>query len=262
MSGSSDEPTIPDSFIHRITEAKDRQRLGFIRTGLNPSVDGNDAHVWGVGGLQVLPTVAGTASLVSDDANDTIAGAGAQQITIYGLDSTYTQTIEVVDLDGLTPVVSSLSFLRVSRIEVTQAGSTGANLGNILITIGGNPQEAISIGDNFSHNSNYTVPAKFWLVLGEFSVAAESARDIKVRAMFSNPFINGGITKAVSISIIPAGQVIFRPLPYTRLPPATDISYIVTKLAGATGQVSLNISGYLTSDPEINSSGLSQLEAF
>tara|TARA_R110002074_G_scaffold213042_3_gene382688 strand:- start:457 stop:1191 length:735 start_codon:yes stop_codon:yes gene_type:complete len=106
------------------------------------------------------PTTAGVVTLVSDDANDTSAGTGARTIKIQGLDGDYNFQEETVTLNGTTNVTTTNSFLRIFRMSVETAGSSGGIEGDVTATIGGNEQSRMEADyDNQSLQANYTVPA-------------------------------------------------------------------------------------------------------
>jgi len=93
--------------------------------GRNPSVSTNTApeDVWAAGGLMVWPTQASTLTIVSDSANDSAAGSGAQQIRVEGLDENFDEIYELVELNGLTSVATLHTFFRVDRAYVTRVGT-------------------------------------------------------------------------------------------------------------------------------------------
>ena len=129
--------------------------------GYNPDIDINTSPetIWGPGGLFVPPTVAGTVSIVSDSANDDVAGTGALLMAVTGLDANYDEIVEVVVLTGTTPVVTSQSFLRVNRCAVLSSGSGQYNDGIITSTIGALTVCQILANESVSHIGKFTVPA-------------------------------------------------------------------------------------------------------
>lgn len=125
----------------------------------NQAVGTTTEDIWEAGGVQVLPSAAGVASVVSSDADDTAAGTGARTVTIEGLDADYEEISEVVTLNGITPVNSTNSYLRVNSLVVSSSGTSRANEGNITVSVGGNVQRYISVGSGICHCSQYTIPA-------------------------------------------------------------------------------------------------------
>ncbi len=103
----------------------------FFASGINPLVRADWETVWPIGGLYPWPQVAATIDIVSDNAADTLAGTGAKQVRIDGLDFNWASVNEVVDMNGTTPVQTTNQYIRVNRIRVVQAGSNEANVGTI-----------------------------------------------------------------------------------------------------------------------------------
>ncbi len=60
-----------------------------------PIWDGDTVYYW-------LPT-ASKVQIVSDDVDDTELGTGVRKLIIYGLDSNWEETSEVIIMDGTTP---------------------------------------------------------------------------------------------------------------------------------------------------------------
>lgn len=91
--------------------------------------------VWNGGGLYTgfNATAAETLQVFSSDANDTAAGSGARTVLLTGLDADYNAISETVTLNGVTPVLTTLSYIRMSRAIVTTSGSSNTtfNVGSI-----------------------------------------------------------------------------------------------------------------------------------
>jgi hypothetical protein len=140
----------------------------FVRKfGRNVDIDlGSAETVWDGGGIFTFPSIATPLALVSsstDDVGGSPAGTGAQVAEIQGLDANYLEISELIALNGTTPVVTVLSYLRLHRVIIRQAGSGGQNAGTITVTQSG-PSPALvlsilSVGSNKSQLGYYTVPA-------------------------------------------------------------------------------------------------------
>lgn len=261
MSGASNIPK-KQEFLQEISELKTPGKLTWIRSGTNAAVGATQTDLWSPGGIQIKPSVPGVVTLVSTDAGDAPAGIGTRSVAVYGLDATYTYQKEIVAMNGLTPVVTSAAFFRVSRLETADVGSNLFNTGDISATVGGNIQDLMLAGQNFSHNFNYTVPAKYWLMVTDFTIMAESGRDVQLDTYVRNPFVNSGIWRNQTSYIIPSPAINKQPSPFFFFAPYTDLSVRLTKLAGAAGAASGLGIGYLTSDPNINSGGNDIEEVF
>ena len=91
--------------------------------------------IWETGNDYPWQTAQATLDVVSDDTDDDVAGTGARTLRIQGLDGSYNLVEETVDMDGTTTVTTTQTFLRVFRMSVETAGTSGNNIGNILSLI-------------------------------------------------------------------------------------------------------------------------------
>jgi len=103
--------------------------------GHNLDVDtGGDEIVASFGGTFSSMTSADTLDVVSTDANDDDGGTGLNSIVIYGLDENRDEQIEVLTLNGTTPVTTSNQWFGVNRVAAFLFGSGETNAGTINIT--------------------------------------------------------------------------------------------------------------------------------
>ena len=137
-----------------------------------------------VAGSTVAPTVARAHALVSGSAADAAAGTGARTVRIYGLDADWNRQDEEVILDGVTPVNTVGSYLRVFRMRVTSAGAGGINAGLITATAATDAtiSAAIAIGVGQTLMAVYSVPAGYtarvsgtWFGINRSSPADQTA---------------------------------------------------------------------------------------
>lgn len=127
--------------------------------GRTVDVSSFPSTVWFTGGLYTWPTMAATMAIVSDSAADaTGGGTGATQVYVQGLDVNYANSSEYVTLQGTTPVSTVNSYLRLNRCVVTEAGSSGQNVGDITVTHSGNTLATIEAGVCQTQLAIYTVP--------------------------------------------------------------------------------------------------------
>jgi hypothetical protein len=144
-----------------------------IKFGLNDDVDasgGGPEDVWNAGGLYTgFPTgAAETISVVSDSASDTAAGTGMRTMRIIGLDSSYNLQTEDVTLNGVTPVATTATWMRVRSVYGLTAGSSAGNVGTVTVrhtTTTANVFAVISPGFGQAHICAFTVPAAYTALL-------------------------------------------------------------------------------------------------
>lgn len=100
--------------------------------GYNNDVDtGSEEIIASWGGVWQPPTAAETVDFVSTSANDTSGGTGLNSIVIYGIDENRESIIEVLTLNGLTPVTTVNTYFGVNRVAPFLCGTNKANVGTI-----------------------------------------------------------------------------------------------------------------------------------
>lgn len=139
---------------------------GLLQEGRNTNIGTSTTpqDIWVQGGIWVPPTTARVHDLVSTSANDTAsAGTGAQQVTVYGLDSGFNQISEGVNLNGTTPASTSGSYTFIQRIDVNTVGSDGHNDGIITATAQTDNTISATIAANYNTTqlAIYQVPTGY-----------------------------------------------------------------------------------------------------
>ena len=143
-----------------------------FKFGINGDVGTSVETVWAQGGTYAYPAAATVMKISSSSADDASAGTGARSIAIFGLDANYNEISESVLLDGQTAVNTGNSYLRISRMYVTTAGSGATAAGTIYAGTGsvtsGVPATVygmIALGANQTQMAFWTVPAGYTLYL-------------------------------------------------------------------------------------------------
>jgi len=153
--------------------------------GYNPTIgSGSFETIWETGDNYPYQSTAVTVDVVSDDTNDDVAGTGARTLKIQGLDDSYNLAEETVDMDGTTTVTTTQEFLRVFRMSVETAGTSGNNVGNISVTYTGGSDVAatISAGNGQTLMTLYTIPAGYTGYL--LSINISSGKDQEMNFKF------------------------------------------------------------------------------
>jgi len=195
--------------------------------GYNPSIgSGAFETIWETGGDYPWQSTAVTVDVVSDDTNDDVAGTGARTLRIQGLDGSYNLAEETVDMDGTTTVTTTQTFLRVFRMSVETAGSSGNNEGTITVTYTGGSDVAATVtaGNGQTLMAVYTIPAGYtgYLLSMNISSGKDQEMDFKFiqrdngvanAAFQTKQFLNvrGGQTTVIfnAINVIPQKSDIY-----------------------------------------------------
>lgn len=116
------------------------------------------------------PTTAQALEFVSSSGNDTSAGTGAREITIFGLDSNWEEVTQTLDTNGTTAVQLGTDLTRLYRWFVSESGTyatetTGSHVGTLTIRDsggGGNDWSQLPISPfpvGQSQIGAYTIPS-------------------------------------------------------------------------------------------------------
>lgn len=146
--------------------------------GRNPDIDlAATEDVWPYGGDWTAPTTARVHNIASSDANDTAAGTGARTVLVTGLNGSYAITSEPVTLNGVASVATVNSYIFISEIKVTSAGSGLVNAGVITATAQTDATVSCSItaGKNKSSMGIYQVPAGYTAYLSYYQSGFQNA---------------------------------------------------------------------------------------
>lgn len=219
--------------------------------GYNNAVGTTQEEIWNVGGVEAYLSSAETMNIVSTSTNDDGApvGTGAQTLIIYGLDNNWLEVQEEITLNGQTNVLTTQSFIRVSRMMVTAAGATGSNVGTITATASsaGTVHAQINPTDNQTLKINFSIPSGKYGIITHSEIGCAKADDCEVRFKV-RPF--GEVFQTKRLLNFFESTVSFSNIIPILLPPKCDVT--VTALSGAGGiKVSANIDYFLIDAREI-----------
>jgi len=152
--------------------------------GYNSSIgSGAFETIWETGNDYPWQSSAVTVDVVSDNANDDVAGTGARTLRIQGLDGSYNFAEETVDMDGTTTVTTTQTFLRVFRMSVETAGTSGNNEGTITVTYTGGSDVAATItaGNGQTLMTLYTIPAGYTGYLLSMNISSGKDQEMQFK---------------------------------------------------------------------------------
>lgn len=126
----------PSDFHTEVALGKRQGSSTWNKFGYNLDVASASAELiasWG-GAFQYL-TTGETIDVVSDSANDVVTtGTGAQSIVVYGVDSNWDEQTEIINMNGLTTVTTTSTWIGINRISIYLAGTGKQNAGTISVT--------------------------------------------------------------------------------------------------------------------------------
>lgn len=202
---------------------------GVYKFGSNADIDSGavPADIWrGPTLTYPFPSTASVTTLVSDNAGDAIAGAGARTVKVEGLSDEFLPQSEEIETDGVTPVQLTKPYLRVHRAYVTSVGGdpSGTNLGNIDVLHGATVIARIASGIGQTLLGIYTIPKlnrSFYLVGWEADLSGASNGQVSLSLQSR---LVDGAWRTINLGSVARDQSLFRNIQIAqRLPYGTDI---------------------------------------
>ena len=217
--------------------------------GYNPTIgSGSFETIWETGDNYSWQSTAVTVDVVSDDTNDDVAGTGARTLRIQGLDGSYNFAEETVDMDGTTTVTTTQTFLRVFRMSVETAGTSGNNIGNISVTYTGGSDVAATItaGNGQTLMTLYTIPAGYTGYLLSMNISSGKDQEMEFKFIQRDNSVANAAFQTKQFLDVRGGQttVIFNAI--NVIPQKSDI--YVSALASSTSSASASFDLLLVQD--------------
>ncbi|MHB1097921.1 MAG: hypothetical protein ACYCZR_00070 [Burkholderiales bacterium] len=213
----------------------------------NPDVDTVTVPetVWPLGGLVALRATAAVVEVVSSDAADAAAGTGARTVRIDGLDADYVEVSETLTLNGTTPVVGAVEFLRINFATVITAGTGKVNAGNITLrdSGAGTTRSYIGAGRGRAEVGVFTVPAGHKVVATDWVVSSQLSTG-QTGADFEFWATKNGV-RSISWALTGTGVSSVYPTVPHPFEEKTDIEVIVSRVAANDTLVTLHGRGLL-----------------
>jgi len=162
-----------------------------------------------------IPATATLMEMDSTSVADTAAGTGIQAVEIHGLDSSYNEISEQVEMNGQTAVATVNAYLRINNIHAMRVGTGGSAAGTVTIqSVGGATEYArIGIGGSMMLQALLTVPANHeaYIVGWTAGVTTKDARVIlRASADWDDRKLLPGIFHFQDI-IVAASSTVYRP---------------------------------------------------
>lgn len=135
--------------------------------GYNEDIDIGTEVIASWGGTFEPLTTATTLSIVSTSTDDDNGGTGTNSLVIYGIDSNRDEVIEVVTLNGTTPVVTTSTWLGTNRLAMFLCGTGKTNAGIITVTAvtGGSTMAQMPTGGGVSQQCIFHIPRNYQFIM-------------------------------------------------------------------------------------------------
>lgn len=161
----------------------------------------DEGLIWPNGDIVPLPLAGAQLSFQSTSTNDSAAGSNVRTIEIHYLDDLLDQQVEVITLNGITPVLTVATDIRwVQCAHINTYGSIPKAAGTITGTYGGNVYAQIDTGRKRCASSFRMVPRGKVLYIdgavgSSTSLTADTTTDMSLVAseldnhIYHNPLI-------------------------------------------------------------------------
>lgn len=172
-------------YTYAVAEGDVLNHTGLLKFGTRTNVAAaTNSLVWeGTNALYTYLTTAEQLKVSSASANDVaVTGTGARTLTIEGLDANFAIQSETINMNGVTVVTTTKSFIRIFRAYVFTSGGLYSNDGIITITNNAGTVQllVITAGDSQTLMTMWTVPANNSLFLTNASFSTDSNKGARV----------------------------------------------------------------------------------
>jgi hypothetical protein len=188
----------PTSFETEVALGRRQGSVQWTKFGYNTDVDTASAEIIAEFGGTFNPmTTARTLSFVSTSSSDTLAGTGARQLVVYGVDQNRDAQTVVVDMNGTTPVVTTSQWLGVNRVAIYTSGSASSNVGKITATATTDLtiQATMPTGEGTSQQALYFTPRNTQALVRQLFLAAERLSGSSPKVIFRG-WVYSAVTNA------------------------------------------------------------------
>ena len=145
--------------------------------------------IWPNGIFELPPSTGVQMSIVSTSADDDLTGTHARKLEMHYIDSNGDEQHELVEMDGLTPVLTTATDIRfINCLHIHEVGDNSETAGTITASNGGITYAEISQGNVRCTSSMRMIPAgKVCYVAGAVggSVSGTSAAKVIIKVVAS-----------------------------------------------------------------------------
>jgi len=190
------------------------------------------ASIWPYSEQYPWGAAPGVVSVMSDSDDDTALGTGARGVVLEGVDSELRPLVEVVLLDGTTPVLTAGSFTRLHMMTVVDSGSGARNAGTITGTVSGDILSVIRPSVSRQEQATWTIPSTWGngAILGQTTIFVGEPQNtvvdftLQIRPLGSNTWI-----QALSSSVhSQAPLIVGSETPFV-FSPGMDLEFVATR---------------------------------
>lgn len=207
-----------EPFYLQVARGQIENHKHVFKFGFNGDINGTEETIWDAGGTYTYPSSA-LAMTVTTDAG-TPANDNGVKVTVAGLDENYNEVSEEVTLAGSGTATTTQTFLRVFRAFVS---GSQAPTGNLNITNGGTTYARITLGQNQTLMSVWTVPAGYtaYFLAGSISLGTANNNQYLTARLIAR--LSGGVFRTQQKVTLDSGSFQQEYLIPLEFPEKTDI---------------------------------------
>ena len=225
-------------YTYSISEGTIAGHYPLLKFGTRTLIAANiQSLIWeGTNALYTYLASAERLKISSSSSSDTSNGVGARTVSVLGLDANFLEILEVITMNGITPVETSNLFIRIFRSYVSTCGTSLTNVGKITITnnAGTVEQAVVNANDGQTLMTMWTVPADKTAYMVQGTTSTDSNKGARVS--FFTRLNDGGILYPWQIkyrAYLFSGNEIFPFVIPFKILAKTDIEVRVTTPASA-----------------------------
>ena len=194
------DPLIVEDYKYAIALGQIEDSTTWNKWGYNDDVDASGIEtIWAPGNGFTWINTSSKISFVSTSNSDNGTGTGARSVIIYGLNGTRYAILEVLALDGTTPVITVNNYTGINRVATYLVGDFQKNVGVVTGTsvLGSHTQAMIPASQGttqqaiFFSQTDHTFLVD-WLWIHANKVSGGGSPVVEVRG-YVKSFVSGSI---------------------------------------------------------------------
>lgn len=157
----------PTDYNTEVSLGRRQGAMLWNKFGYNQDVDTGTEVIASWGGTFTPLLTATTISIASTSAADDDGGTGCNSVVLYGIDSNRDAVIELLTLNGTTPVVTTSTWLGLNRVAMFLCGTGMVNAGTITSTAvtGGSIMAQMPASEGVTQQCIFHVPRNHQFIM-------------------------------------------------------------------------------------------------
>lgn len=218
-------------FLLEVAKGKVSGHTSVFPFGIKDNILQTESTLWDSDGDFTWPIGDESWEILSDSASDILGGTGANIAFVSGLDTNFDSKTELVNLNGITPVVlTRTDWNRIQEVIIVFSGSNQSNAGTITLRVagGGLTRSICKPGKSSSFNGFFTVPNEKYRFLATVPFFIPKGEDVKIDFLVKVDSTNTWLSFAEAPFY--QSSFTFEQKLFGTLPPKTDVELRVSSI--------------------------------